>query len=582
MKKNLLLLLLTVGMGHLFAQTIVSTDPENKNVILEEFTGIHCGFCPDGHRLANLVAIAHPEDVFLINIHTGSYANPSAGEPDFKTEWGAAIAGQTGLQGYPAGTINRHVFEGMQQGTSGTAMSRGDFAAAADIALAEASYVNVGVEATVDFSVTPALLSVHVEAYYTGTDAPASNKLNVALVQDSILGPQSGMTANPDYVVGDQYLHMHALRHLLTDQWGDDITATTQGSFVDRTYTWEIPSSINDVILNPNQLRIIAFVAENEQEIISGNECHVEVIPPTTQNDCDLMSASNIPAIMCGEGAVSPTINVLNKAGNDITSMEITYSANGGTPMVYDWTGTIIYYANKEIELPELAFPMEETNEIEITVTKVNGEVDPDVTNNTITASASEATSVVNVTLDLQTDNYGSETTWEIKDDAGTVLYSGGPYTDASVLVEDQTEFDLPIAGCYTFEIFDSYGDGMNAGYGVGFFKLYNDGILFLEGGTFGSSDLAPFNNDVVDATENILNDNEISIYPNPSTGLLNISNINNAQVSLFNIVGQTVVEINNTDLNQQINISNLDNGTYFVRIEMNDIVKTQKIILEK
>ena len=34
-----------VGIG----QTFVSTTPENKNVVLEEFTGIYCGFCPDGH-----------------------------------------------------------------------------------------------------------------------------------------------------------------------------------------------------------------------------------------------------------------------------------------------------------------------------------------------------------------------------------------------------------------------------------------------------------------------------------------------------------------------------------------------------
>ncbi|NPD84995.1 Omp28-related outer membrane protein [Lentimicrobium sp. L6] len=581
MKRNLLLLLLMVGIGQVFSQTIVSTDAENKKVILEEFTGIHCGYCPDGHRLANLVAEANPGNAFLINIHTGSFATPGAGEPDFNTEWGAAIAGQTGLTGYPAGTINRHLFPGMQQG-SGSAMSRGDFATAAGMVLAEASYVNLGVEASVDFSVTPALLTVHVETYYTGTDAPPTNKLNVALVQDSILGPQSGMAANPDYVVGDQYLHMHALRHMLTGQWGDDITTTTQGTFVDRTYTWEIPSSINEVILNPNQLNIIAFIAESEQEIISGNECHVEVIPPTTQNDCDLMGTTNIPEIICGEGLVSPIINVLNKAGNPITSMEITYDANDGTPMVYNWTGNIIYYANEEITLPELSFPVEATNTINITVTKVNGETDPDPSNNSITGTTNEASEVVNVTLDLKTDNYGSETTWQLKNEEGDVLYSGGPYTDASVLVEDQTAFDLPVAGCYTFEIHDSYGDGMNAGYGVGYYKLYTEGELFLEGGTFGSVDIAPFNNTIFDGLETDIYFSNLNIYPNPSTGLININNMEGAQISVMNIVGQQVIENNNASHHQQINLSDLDNGSYLVRIKLDNQIKTQMIILKK
>ena len=38
------------------SQTIVSTSPENKKVVLEEFTGITCGYCPDGHAIANNIA----------------------------------------------------------------------------------------------------------------------------------------------------------------------------------------------------------------------------------------------------------------------------------------------------------------------------------------------------------------------------------------------------------------------------------------------------------------------------------------------------------------------------------------------
>ncbi len=94
----------------LVAQTIVSTSPENKNVILEEFTGIHCGYCPQGHAIAQSIQDANPNDVFLINIHQGGYATPGTGEPDFRTDFGDAIAGQSGLTGYPAGTVNRHIF----------------------------------------------------------------------------------------------------------------------------------------------------------------------------------------------------------------------------------------------------------------------------------------------------------------------------------------------------------------------------------------------------------------------------------------------------------------------------------------
>ena len=58
MMKNLLTIALALVTTISFAQTFVSTTPENKNVVLEEFTGIYCGFCPDGHAAPHTVQ--HP------------------------------------------------------------------------------------------------------------------------------------------------------------------------------------------------------------------------------------------------------------------------------------------------------------------------------------------------------------------------------------------------------------------------------------------------------------------------------------------------------------------------------------------
>ena len=54
---------------------------------------------------------ANPNDVFLINIHTGGYASPQGPGTDFRVDpIGANIANQRNLSGYPAGTVNRHQF----------------------------------------------------------------------------------------------------------------------------------------------------------------------------------------------------------------------------------------------------------------------------------------------------------------------------------------------------------------------------------------------------------------------------------------------------------------------------------------
>ena len=48
-----------------FSQSIVSTDSQNKKVILEEYTGIHCTYCPDGHEIAESIKDQYPDDVLL-------------------------------------------------------------------------------------------------------------------------------------------------------------------------------------------------------------------------------------------------------------------------------------------------------------------------------------------------------------------------------------------------------------------------------------------------------------------------------------------------------------------------------------
>ena len=64
-----------------------SSTAESKNVILEEYTGIYCGYCPDGHKRAQEYHDAHPDDVFIIAIHEG-YSSSQSGE-NFTTSFGA-------------------------------------------------------------------------------------------------------------------------------------------------------------------------------------------------------------------------------------------------------------------------------------------------------------------------------------------------------------------------------------------------------------------------------------------------------------------------------------------------------------
>ena len=67
--KKITLLAILFAAFQMNAQTIVQTTPQNKKVILEEFTGVNCVWCPAGHTIANAIKASNPTNVFLINIH---------------------------------------------------------------------------------------------------------------------------------------------------------------------------------------------------------------------------------------------------------------------------------------------------------------------------------------------------------------------------------------------------------------------------------------------------------------------------------------------------------------------------------
>ncbi len=249
-------------------QSIVTTNPQYKSTILEEFTGIHCGYCPDGHLIASNMHEANPDRVILINIHQGSFATPGAGEPDYTTTWGDAIANQTGLTGYPAGTVNRHVFSTAQT-PGGTANGRSTWTSMSSTIMQEVSPVNVGASSSYNSGTNE--LTIDVEAYYTSNSSSPTNYINVVLIQDSLLGPQSGGTNyNPSNYVGSDYVHSHMLRDMITGQWGDLISNTSQGSLFQNQYVYTVPADVNGNPIDVTNCHVVVYVTETYQEIYTG------------------------------------------------------------------------------------------------------------------------------------------------------------------------------------------------------------------------------------------------------------------------------------------------------------------------
>jgi hypothetical protein len=554
---SLLFVFITIGS---FSQTIVSTDPENKNVVLEEYTGIHCVWCPEGHAIARAMQNNNPGDVFVINIHEGGFAVPGGNEPDFRTQFGTAIANQAygGPTGhfYPAGSINRHVFSG-----STTAMSRSSWTSRGNIIMDQPSYVNVGVEADIDVQTRE--ITVHVEAYYTGDSPEPTNLLNIALLQNNTLGPQTGGD------MGSEYVHMRRLVWLITGQWGVSISPTTAGTFIDETFTYTIPADYNEIPAMIEDMEIVAFLTETQQEIPTGSGCFPTYSNFVYDNDAYLRYFEDIEG-QCGFD-FSPSVSVQNLGANDLTTLTFEYSVNSGTPQNYVWNGSISPMQYTSIELPAISSYYIESgsNTIEVSISN-----DENNSNNSIVDTFESATSATNtINMILNTDNAGNQCTWEIINLSGEIVYSGGPYDNNDVILE---QFDLP-DNCYQFSIYDSAGNG------GGSVVLYdsNSVVVYQSPGNYGAVGSSYFETgDFLGVNENELQN--VGIYPNPVSSLLNITNAENADIQVYDVLGNLILSRVNISFMEQINVDHLSTGTYFIKIKKGNAIATERFIVSK
>lgn len=602
MKQSLLFVggLLT-GTFSLFAQqTPVSQTPQNRNAVLEELTGIHCGYCPDGHKRANDIAAANPGRVVLVNVHAGGYATPGAGEPDFRTTAGTALDGFFNPTGYPAGSVQRYPDA---SDMARIATGRGNWANQVSTVLAEASEANVAMDATID--ATTREVTVHVEIFYTTPQASGTNHyLNVGFVQNNVEEPQSNYGSptpyNPSAVLPNgNYMHQHIFRGYVNTSgtWGDAIDAS-QTTVITQTYTYTLPASIGNVHLNINELQFFAILHEGHNAVTTSKVITAAEVTPTMTNiPAGTANASSITNLLttCNGGTVTPIVKVIND-GDAITSIDFSTSVNGGTPVTYTFNGNIPAFGEQEITLPAVVVNAQQSNNCVVTITAVNGGSG----NVGSVASATKAVVVaantandLNGTVKTNTDAYGSETSWKLYNSSGSVVAQGGPYADQSAAgsyPQADVNFAITANECYKLVVSDLFGDGFDSGYGNGSVQVYS-GTTVVAGVTTFSSGKEKQDAFMSNAALSVNEASEaisMSVYPNPAFDNVNVSfegkggdysvvvtDLSGRTIStesVANATGATVVTINT---------SSFQAGNYFVTVSNGTNTFTQKVIVK-
>ena len=450
------------------AQQYVSTEPANRNVILEEFTGRNCGYCTDGHRIANELMAANPGRLWAINIHAGGYAPTSY--PNMITQDGNTIHGGFQISGYPTGVVNR---------TTAAGQGRNAWAGIANQQLNQASECNIGGMVVVNPSTR--IATITVEVYYTGNSIVDHNYLTVAMLQDSILGSQADYgNYNPTQWLNGQYVHMHVFRDAITDAWGESISPTTQGTLITRTYEYSIPEIIgspNGVDVDIDNIHFLAWVSEQQQgqatrpiltgcslDMVQGSD---EPIYPFIKNVAQQANAT------CTHSKIV-NVNIQNGGTETLTSMILNAEVEGETYTV-NWEGELPQFSMEKIEIPvEVPFG---TYAVHISITEANGQAcqfEGDGTVNCIEWIDMEIEDETEeLRLELMQDKFGNQITWEFTASDGTILASGGPYTMLAGSTSTQLHIEhatVPANECVKFTIYDQMGNGICCAYGHGYY----------------------------------------------------------------------------------------------------------------
>ena len=472
------------------AQQYVSTEPANRNVILEEFTGRGCGYCTDGHRIANELMANNPGRLWAINIHAGGYAQTSY--PNMITQDGNTIHGGFQISGYPTGVVNR---------TTAAGQSRSAWAGIASQQLNQTSECNVAGMAIVNPQTR--LATITVEVYYTGNSTVDQNFLPVAMLQDSILGSQADYgNYNPTQWLNGQYVHMHILRDVISESaWGDPISPTTQGTLITRTYEYEIPEVIgspNGVDVDIDNIFFLAWVSERQQgnayrPILTG--CHLDMVQGSDEPIYPMIrSVSQVGGATCTHTKIVD-VNVQNGGTDVLTSLTINAEVEGETYTI-NWEGNLAQYEIEKLEIPvEVSFG---THPINVEITEANGQ--PYSTQVTSSVNCLEWQSVEiegeeeELKLELMQDKFGNHITWEFTTPDGTVLASGGPYTMLASGTGTQLHIEhatVPANECVKFTIYDQMENGICCSFGHGYYivKDSQGNVLFgdEDDGEFGA-----------------------------------------------------------------------------------------------
>jgi hypothetical protein len=435
------------------------------------------------------------------------------------------------------------------------------------------------------------MVVIDVSATWCG---PCWNYHNTGALDDFYLahGPSGDNTAMAFFIEGDVSTNSADLHGTGSNTQGDWVTGenlpiidlTTSASFTSSGLV--IPYYPVMYVICPNRVVLASGVAGAIGTLSNLNGMIGDCPAPASQPADAAALSFDSPVVVCGGGSYTPVVTIQNNGTTAMTSATITISSGGTTVSTGTFSGNLATYGTSQITCS--AIPSYNGGTLNVVVTTsgdanaANGMINP-VVDNAIQANG------ITGTVAIVTDAYGSETTWKIKNSGGTVIASGGPYNDltaAGTTVQTVANVNFSPNTCYTFTIYDAYGDGINSGYGAGSYTVKDaTGATLATGGDFMDEESKAFKSGVAGIEE--MSIEGFNVYPNPATSVLNIAfEATNADytVSLVDLQGRVIssnVYYNLADSQSiELSVDGIASGNYLVKVVSNGAMSVENVVI--
>ena len=229
-----------------------------KKVLMEEFTGEWCGYCPDGATIMKGIITANPNRVIAASVHQGDFLAIS----QYST-----LNSFLDVKGFPRSAVNRTPAQGTSSGGSQDGLlvySRGNWNTNVTRELSKTAICGLKLETTVSGTTAEIKVSCGANTAIDGAH------LTVYLTEDGIPESTSGAQSG----AGPGYINDEVLRACVSNGTGDAIDLNSS-ELATKTY-----SGIDISGYNKSNLKVVAFIHKHvtspkDYEVLNVQEVHI-------------------------------------------------------------------------------------------------------------------------------------------------------------------------------------------------------------------------------------------------------------------------------------------------------------------